>query len=172
MTPMLLSLTLALAPAPVEEKITLPSGLPPQFVLAVIKDGKCEVTSPAVVPTTQEETRRRVATVDGKQVQILEKVQVTRYKVQHVTTVLARPLAYDRSGKAVDAKRLATLLAKPTVVLQSVDGKPVDPFYLRTVKEGTLILSMPISPLGTAPPPPDTKTAPPRDLPESRDVKK
>jgi hypothetical protein len=149
---MLLSLTLALAPAPVEEKIPLPSGPPPQFVLAVFKDGKCQVTSPVLVPITQEETRTVVRTVNGKPVQVLEKYLVTAFKVQHVTRILARPLAYDRSGKEIDAKRLAQLLAKPTVVLQSVDGKPVDPFYLRTVKEGTLILSMPIAPGEPAPP--------------------
>src|SRR5262249_35408521 len=45
MSSMLLNLSLAvvLAPAPADEKINLPSGPPPKIVLAVIKDGKCEV---------------------------------------------------------------------------------------------------------------------------------
>jgi len=47
---------------------------------------------------------------------------VTKYLVQNVTTVIERPFAFDRSGKGIDAKRLAQLLAKPTVVLQSVDA--------------------------------------------------
>jgi len=165
MTPMLLSLTLALAPAPVAEKITLPSGPPPQFVLAVFKDGKCEVTSPVLVPETRTENRTRIVNANGKQVPVQETVTVTVYVVRHVSRVIERPRAFDRSGKEVDAKRLAVLLVKPTVVLQSADGKPVDPFYLRTMKEGTLTLLLPMGPVGTAPPLPGPTTPVPRSLP-------
>ena len=46
--------------------------------------------------------------------------------------------AFGTDGKEIDAKKLARLLAKETPVLVSADGKPIDPFYLRVVKEGTL----------------------------------
>src|SRR5262249_40086155 len=109
MSSMLLHLSLAvvLAPAPADEKINLPSGPPPQTVLAVIKDGKCEVTYPMMVPVTREEVRTRVVNVDGKQVPVQEKVAVTSYQIRHTTSTLDRPRAFDRSGKEVDAKRLA-----------------------------------------------------------------
>src|SRR5262249_46204903 len=99
---------------------------------------------------------------NGALVPGLEKYLVTRYKVQHVTRVIERPRAFDRSGKEIDAKRLAALLAKPTVVLQSVDGKPVVPFSLRTVKEGTVTLSMPPVATGAPAPPRDDKLPIPR----------
>jgi hypothetical protein len=173
MSSMLLNLSLAvvLAPAPADEKINLPSGPPPQIVLAVIKDGKCEVTYPAMVPVTTEEVRTRVVNVDGKQVQIQEKVAVTSYKVQHVTTTLDRPRAFDRSGKEVDAKRLAELLKKPAVVLLSADGKPVDPFYLRTINEGTLTLGVHLAAKPAALPPADRPPPMPRDPPKPPEPK-
>src|SRR5439155_24937998 len=47
-------------------------------------------------------------------------------------------------GKAVDSKEVEELLAgKKTVVLASSDGRKVDPFYLRIIKEGTLVLVIP-----------------------------
>jgi len=172
MSPMLLSLTLALAPAPADEKITPPSGPPPQFVLAVFKDGKCEISYPVMVPVTHEETRTRLVTVDGKQVPVQEKVNVTTWKMQHATTTVERPRGFDARGKEVDAKRLADLLKKPTVVLLSGDGKPVDPFYLRTMKEGTLTIVIPVKPIGGAPRPPASDTPKPRPLPKGSDERK
>ncbi|HKB40998.1 MAG TPA: hypothetical protein VKD72_31515 [Gemmataceae bacterium] len=170
MSSMLLNLSLAvvLAPAPADEKINLPSGPPPQIVLAVLKDGKCEVTYPAMVmvPVTREEVRTRVVNVDGKQVPVQEKVAVTSYQSRHVTTTLDRPRAFDRSGKEVDAKRLAELLKKPAVVLLSSDGKPVDPFYMRTIKEGTLTLVAAVGAKPAALPPVDRPPPPPRDTPK------
>ncbi|MBI1914488.1 MAG: hypothetical protein HYS12_07080 [Planctomycetes bacterium] len=170
MTPMLLSLTLALAPAPADEKITLPSGPPPQFGLAVIKDGKCKVHFPELVPYTTEETRTRVVIVDGKQVPVQEKVAVTAYRLEYRTREVDKPRAFDARGKEIDAKRLADLLKKETTVLLSADGKPVDPFYLRTMKDGTLTLAMPIA-VRPAPVPPAREIPKPRDLPKGRNVK-
>ncbi len=173
MSSMLLNLSLAmvLAPAPVEEKINLPSGPPPQIVLAVLKDGKCEVTYPAMVPVATEQTVTRIVNVDGKQVPVQEKVTVTTYKVQHITTTLDRPRAFDRSGKEVDAKRLAELLKKPRVVLLSADGKPVDPFYLCTINEGTLTLGMHLAAKPAALPPADRPPPIPRDRPKPAEPK-
>jgi hypothetical protein len=168
MNSMLLNLSLAmvLAPAPVEEKINLPSGPPPQFVLAAIKDGKCNVTYPVLVPVTREAVRTRIVNVDGRQVEVKEKYQVTSYTVEHVTVTLDRPRAVDRWGKEVDAKRLENLLKKPTVVLLSADGKPVDPFYFHAMKESTLALVMPFAAKPAPLPPADSPPPRPRDTPK------
>jgi hypothetical protein len=48
--------------------------------------------------------------------------------------------AFATDGKQIDSKKLADLLHKPTVVLVSADGRPVDPFYLQIIKDGTVVL--------------------------------
>jgi RNA polymerase sigma factor (sigma-70 family) len=61
---------------------------------------------------------------------------------------------YDTRGKKVGPKKLPELLKGETVVLVSADGKPVDPLYLRLVKEGTLVFVLPASAISPAAPPP------------------
>jgi RNA polymerase sigma factor (sigma-70 family) len=58
---------------------------------------------------------------------------------------LAEVRTYDTQGKPVEKKKLAGLLIGETLVLVSADGKPIDPIYLRLVKEGTLVFVLPSS---------------------------
>ena len=73
--------------------------------------------------------------------------------------------AHDTEGKSIAKSDLADRLTRDTVVLMSMD-KPVDPFFLSTVKEGTIILVVPqnliVPPPMVAPPAPPTIPAPPR----------
>ncbi len=46
-------------------------------------------------------------------------------------------------GKEYDARTLADKLQKPTTVLVSADGKAVDPYYLRVIQEGTIVVVAP-----------------------------
>jgi RNA polymerase sigma factor (sigma-70 family) len=64
----------------------------------------------------------------------------------------------DAKGKEVDSSDLPRLLKGETLVLVSADGKPVDPLHLRLVKEGTLVLILPMPVLPPAVPP---QAAPP-----------
>jgi uncharacterized protein (TIGR03000 family) len=50
--------------------------------------------------------------------------------------------AFDMTGQPIDMSELTRLLRYRTVVALTPDGK-VDPFYLQTMKEGTLILAVP-----------------------------
>src|SRR5262249_48830390 len=50
---------------------------------------------------------------------------------------------YDSRGRTVDPKDLPKLLKNPVPVLVSTDGKKVDPYYLKKVKKGTLVLVPP-----------------------------
>jgi hypothetical protein len=62
----------------------------------------------------------------------------------------------DLNGQVVDAARLRRALREEVAVLVSADGAPVDPFHLRVVKEGTLLLLLPPAPVSRPPlePPP------------------
>jgi hypothetical protein len=72
---------------------------------------------------------------------------VTTYRLVHgeksAMIDLERTEAFDTSGKAIERKALTDLLKKETPVLVATDGKKVDPFYLRVVKEGTVVLVPP-----------------------------
>ncbi len=66
--------------------------------------------------------------------------------------------AYDTEGKRVERVKLTLLLQEETLVLVSADGRPVDPLHLRLVKEGTLVL---VLPMPTSVPPVAVPTVPP-----------
>jgi hypothetical protein len=133
------------APVPVQEKIVPPKGMPPSWATAVMKDGTLEITQGVLVPETRKEIRTRQVTVGGKTVPVQEEVNVLTYRMVLQTTRIMKARYYDTAGKEIDAGRAARLLSRPTVVLMSADGKPLDPYYLRTVKEGTLIVVRPMN---------------------------
>jgi hypothetical protein len=54
-------------------------------------------------------------------------------------------------GKEIDPKDVRARIKTPTAALLSWDGRPVDPFYLRLAKEGTLVLVGPRAVDQTAP---------------------
>jgi hypothetical protein len=147
MSPSLLALVLAsavAAPAPAEEPIKAPQGPPPAQVLAsVTKDGDIEVMQTVLVPEARTEIR--TVTVNGRPVN--QTVQVTVFKPVQTTQRIKGDAvkAYTAAGKEVDARDLPEKLKKPTIVLLSADGQKVDPFYLKIIKESTLVL------VGTAP---------------------
>lgn len=130
----------AAAPVPVVERVAPPKGPPPAHAIAVFKDGKLRVQRTTLVPVTWYEQQTRTVVRDGRPITQKIVVPVTRNQVQQQIKWVDRPKAYDTAGKEIDALRLAELLKRETAVLISGDGKPLDPFYLDTIKDGTLIL--------------------------------
>ncbi len=106
-----------LLPASVQEKVALPKGQAPHFfiVTEVKKDG-------------------------------LVIKQVGQTEGEFFTTVEYKPAfkevdATDPKGKKLTADEVAKLVKPGSVVLVSVDEKPVDPAYLVVVKDDTVILA-------------------------------
>jgi len=54
--------------------------------------------------------------------------------------------------KVVTAAELESMLATETLAAMSVDGKPVDPFWLRNLREGALVVVAPLDPMWRLPP--------------------
>ena len=136
------ALSAVAAPAPADEAIKAPEGVPPATVIAsMTKDGEFEITQPEVVPST--ETRVRSVVVGG--VAVTESYQVTVYKTVQVTRRYKGEgvKVYSAAGKEVNAKDVPDKLKKQTVVLFAADGKKVDPFYLKIVKADTLVIVAP-----------------------------
>jgi hypothetical protein len=78
--------------------------------------------------------------VGGQAVTRTIEVAVPTVTVMKKVVPLASVQAHGTDGKPIDAKRLRELLVSGTAVLVSADGQPVDPFYLRLLKDGTVIL--------------------------------
>lgn len=144
---LILTAALALAapvPMPKADKIAPPSGPPPTFSLATVKDGKLMLlqTVAARTKVTEYVTESRT-TPDGRAVTVTIAVPVEKVVQRAELRVVEKAKAFDTAGKEIDARRLAELLKDETVVLISADGKPLDPFYVRALKEGTIILALP-----------------------------
>lgn len=72
------------------------------------------------------------------------KIKNTSFTVNKTSMPAMHVRAHDLNGKAIDAKALASRLRKFTMVLESIDGKNVDPYYLQLFKEGTIVLVPPM----------------------------
>jgi hypothetical protein len=162
LTASLLTLALAAsaqaAPAP-EAPAPEPKGPPPAFRVVKMND-KGDLVGTVTVPVTRYavEKRQIEVFVNGmKEVrEVAVPVAVTAMQTQ--TTVYSGKglRASTADGKPVDAKALAARLARPTLVLVSADGRPVDPAYLRLLAKGTLVIvpgPAPASPLPAPLPP-------------------
>jgi hypothetical protein len=149
------------------EEPKLPAiAVPPQtaHATAATKGGKVTVTLKLLVvaPATAYETvnEQVTRTVDGKTVveTVTKKVPYTFMKGHgwrevRVNAADKAVSVRDAAGRPVPADKLTKLLEKDTPVLVSVNG-PVDPFYLLTVKEDTLVIVVPPRLLAGPPPAP------------------
>ncbi len=143
-----------------EPKVALPKGPGPITTRAVVTDlGKLGVQYLVHYyrPVTMKESKEGEPLVHP----------VTTY-VRGVTAAwklhdLDQVSAFDVHGKPIEETRLRKLLARETTVVVSADGKPVAPFYLSVLKEGTIVLVLPqakTAPTPAAPPAPPVHPLP------------
>jgi hypothetical protein len=102
----------------------------PPYLLRTVTEYRAENRQSEVIINGRKEVRVQTVTVpvmrqvkialDGKEVKV-----------------------FGTDGKQIPAKELARRVKRPISVLVSADGKPVDPFYLRMVREETLIVVSP-----------------------------
>lgn len=147
---------------PGEKPGLLPSGPAPiQVLLSLTKDGKIRVQRGVLV-------YKPVAEVDPA-----TGTKIIRYEQSSVTELIECDgdcaQVFDTKGKKVDPSELPKMLTEQVPALASVDGKEVDPLHLRLIKEGTLVILLPINnkPLLTPPPlaVPGVPAAPPGAVP-------
>jgi hypothetical protein len=120
---------------------SLPKGPTPTQAVAIVRDGKLQTIQVAEVITPIT-----IRPGNGPQT-------ITTYlrSLEHVATetALEKVTAYNTRGEVIDAKRLSRMLAKETLVLVTQEW---DPLQVRLVKEGTLILVLPVMPQPVMPP--------------------
>jgi hypothetical protein len=101
-----------------------------------------------VVPVTRREVR------GGLVVEVTSYVTVYRTVSAEVEHELKGVKAFEAGGKKVETSALPKLLARPTVVAVSADGRAVAAAYLRLLRPESLVLVLPVPPGTRAKSPP------------------
>jgi hypothetical protein len=146
-----------------DEEVRLPRGPQPRQALARVNNDQLILTEAQTVYVQQQRTVQEV--VEGRVVQRTVTVAVPVVQTVEVKHALKDVRAFGTDGKKVEAKAVAEALDKRKPVLVSADGRPVDPFYLKIIKEGTLVLVLPspaVTPPPPVPPPPGTPVPVPK----------
>jgi hypothetical protein len=126
-------LVLSVSPVRADEPVVYPKGPVPLFFSAVVSRQNKDLISlgKPVVKLVHEER-------DGKLIthQVPEFIPVTTVKLDG-----KKVKAFGGDGKPLDAEDLAKRLAKiaPVVVFQMDPANPPDPYYLKILKEGTIV---------------------------------
>jgi hypothetical protein len=150
-----LALTLS-APLPVREA---PQGPPPRILVVEIEnDGQPVIITPVTemraVPVT-------VNVVVGGQVQQRTETRSVVVESRVKVSLTDRPTeVFGLDGKRLTAEEIKKRITRSGPILVSSDGKPVDPFYLRLAREGSVVV---VSPKLAAP---GTQDVPQRIKPE------
>jgi hypothetical protein len=144
-----------------DEEPKIPAGPPPLHAVARMdKQGTLVIRQTLMRVVYRQEQRPRPVNVGGQPAAEVVTVRVAT-QVPETRMIQATGFqAFDLAGKRLEARTLPGLLKGWTDVLVSADGKMVDPFYLRVIREGTPVLIVP----GFAPEP----TPPPRPGPGGR----
>jgi hypothetical protein len=103
--------------------------------LSIDKEGKFRVG----VPTVTYKSGTAKIKKNGKEIEAYYFKPVATENVKQFDRGDVHIFGVD--GKLVDSKAVQKLLTgQKILVLASTDGRKVDPFYLRIIKEGTLVL--------------------------------
>jgi RNA polymerase sigma factor (sigma-70 family) len=113
-----------------------PKGPAPYWVrTSMDKEGRFVVGVPVV--TYKSGTAKVTENGEEKEVYYFEPVATENVKQFDSGDVKV----FTANGKPLDSKEVQNILGdRKTLVLASTDGRKVDPFYLRIIKEGTLVL--------------------------------
>jgi hypothetical protein len=136
-------------PAP---ETAAPSGVPPtQVVASIDAKGKLTITYATVLaPASSEHTITIPQTKGTDKAPVKAKVKITQLQVTMAEIAAEHVEAFTVGGRPITREQLTTLLAKERPVLVAVDGKKVDPFFLRLYKDDTIVLVPPTNALAPA----------------------
>lgn len=137
----------------------VPKGPPPRVMATQVdKDGRAYLT--AFTTEFRKEKRTYVEVVNGRQENREKIVTIPIAREVQVYLDDAGVEVFGTDGKRVDAKHVK--FRAPIGVFVSADGRPVDPFYLRLARPGTLVVvgRTLVDPLNCLTPPPPPKDGP------------
>lgn len=136
MIPLLLASLFVCAQDPEPE----PKAKGPAPVLVKLS-GKVDAVS-VLVPQIRMMTIEKVVVEEKDGMKVTKKVreEIPQTINRYVTFRLTGAKGQLAGGKKLDAEAVAKALNKEQVVALSVDGKPVDPAYLRMLKPETLVI--------------------------------
>ncbi|HKB36762.1 MAG TPA: hypothetical protein VKD72_09925 [Gemmataceae bacterium] len=156
---MTFSLMLLAALAQAAPEPAAPSGMPPEQALAIIDaKGNLMIThvacscvgmpgGEAVMPEHEARGDRDKAPARADKAPVKAKVKTVSVMVTTAELPARNVEAYTADGRAINAEKLRTLLAKERTVLVAMDGKKLDPFHLQLYKDDTIVLVPPANTL-------------------------
>jgi hypothetical protein len=140
----------ALYPTGLQGKAAPPRGPQPTLAGASV-DAKGILSVRESGGMTSVQTLYREEEKDGQVTRVAVRVKDV-FMTQRVRSLSASGAqAFRADGKAVSPAALRALLKKETPVLVSLNGRPVDPYYLQVYRSDTLVLVVPVA--GYGPPP-------------------
>jgi hypothetical protein len=152
------ALGLALAGPAVAQPKDKPARGPAPVIATVHLDGNGR----PIIARVRTVPQQRIELVQEKVGNVVVQRQVARTVMVYVTehVVLDNVQILDGTGKRLDPGQARRLIKGETPVLMSADGKAIDPFYLRALREDTVILVAPGGAQGVVAPPPPAGTDP------------
>jgi len=144
-----------------------PKGVPPKVMTASVeKDGRVFLLH--LIAEVRPLKEKVKILVNGQEQEVERTVYEQVMKQVKVYLDDKGVQVFGTDGKKIPAKEVAKGIKKPTAVLVSSDGKPVDPFYTRIAREGTLIVVAPSLATGAMPPGPVPPVPMPKDPPKEK----
>jgi hypothetical protein len=135
------ALVLALAGPAVAQPKDKPARGPAPVIVTVHLDGNGN----PIIARVRTVPQQILELVQEKVGNAVVQRQVARTVFVPVTehVVLNNVQVFDGTGKRLDPGQVRRLIKGETPVLMSSDGKAIDPFYLRALREDTLIIVVP-----------------------------
>jgi hypothetical protein len=137
----------------------LPNGPEPTFAIAKVWGDKTvalrteeEKTLEMTSMVAREEERMREGKAYKVTVAVPQQIQKT-IEIRETVKYPTNQVSVTRiPNKSVTTGELASILAVETLAMVSADGKPVDPFWQRNLRDGTLVIVAPTAAPSTAAP--------------------
>src|SRR5262249_39940422 len=129
---------LVMGDAPGKAPAAAPKGPPPRIHNAAIEKGWLVIEETEVRYVVQ--TRQETVTINDQKVVQTKTVTVPALVTQRRRVSLKGATFQDAGGTKYDHKEAAKLLAKFRPVVLSLDGKPVDPAYLKLLAKATIVI--------------------------------
>jgi hypothetical protein len=124
----------------------MPRSLPPEVGLATVSTRDGAVMVELLVPQTHSVPAEREVELNGKKVKATVYVtRPSRWAILRLEVDGKEVQAFDLEGKAIAPEQLPKLLGKkhtPVALFKDVDP---DPYYLRMLREGTVVIRAPES---------------------------
>jgi hypothetical protein len=119
-----------------------PQGPPPHLTFASVnREGKLKLTNRHVV-----QFESKVVRTNGKPQEIPDVIRGTDTQIRVRALNAATATFFDTEGETLTADKVSERLKQETLLVESSDEELPDPFYMRLLRKGVLVMALPGTP--------------------------